>query len=288
MQLSLLELSVLEQIAQGANTIQKISKNLNRDKSRIYRAKQSLVNKDLIIFSNSTLSPQKKPIVTLLLQLLSDHPQLKTVLADSGIPTLILLLKKRTIPDIQKQSSYKKSIIYQKIKQAIHLSIIKKSNSSYQLNQKIWPNLVTFLKELNTYEKNIDPRVPVSSKIYYKTNDEILFSNKLDLDATKTAFSVYENYGIRLLLPTNYYILPKQEVSLKNILIHSLILTEIDNSIRNITNLSLFYLKHKQHLQPIHHPIIKNIKKILEGKTIKGYPTKEGIKEKAEIYDIKI
>jgi len=38
----------------------------------------------------------------------------------------------------------------------------------------------------------------------------------------------------------------------------------------------------------IKHPILSNIKQILEGKNIQGYPTLDEIKEKAEVYDIKI
>ena len=287
MQLSKLELSTLHQIALGEESINLIAKELQRDKSRIYRAKQELLDKDLITFSNKTIKPQKKPLVTLLLQILSDHPQLIPLLSNSGIPILTLLRKSHSISEIQKQTQYQKSMIYQKINQAKKFSIITKTNSNYKLNKKIWPDLTTFLDEISLHEQTTDKRVPANSKIYYKTENEILFSNKQDLNATKTAFSAYNSYDIPLFLPTNFYILPKQQLSPENILIHSLIITKIDKSIRNITYVALFYLKYRHILGSMNHHILENIEKILQGKQVPGYPTKVEILQKADLYDIK-
>ena len=50
MQLSQIELKTLEQIAQGNNDIKEIARNLNRDKSRLYRTKQKLIEKDILNF----------------------------------------------------------------------------------------------------------------------------------------------------------------------------------------------------------------------------------------------
>ena len=288
MQLSPLELSILNQLSKGNNTISSITNNLNKDKSRIYRAKQHLINKEFITFSKKTLKPKITPHITLLLQLLSDHPQMIPVFADSGLPLLTHLITPKTIKDLQQQTNYQKSMIYKKINQAKQYNIITKKQNTYQINQKIWPDLFTFLKELHTYEQTTDPRIPPGSKIYHKTKDEILFSTKQDIDATKTAFSAYPNHGISLLLPTNYYILPKQSLSKKKILIHSLTLTKREHTIRNITFVTLFYLKYKKQINHINHPILENIEKILQGQTIPGYPKKQEIVDKAEVYDIRI
>ena len=62
--------------------------------------------------------------------------------------------------------------------------------------------LIDFLEELKKYEDTTDERIPVSSIIYYKKDEEIVFSNKEELDAAKTAFSAYEEYGISISEPT--------------------------------------------------------------------------------------
>lgn len=110
-----------------------------------------------------------------------------------------------------------------------------------------------------------------------------MFSNKAKQDAALTAFSAYE--GIKLLLPTNYYYLPKRKLSKKEVFTHSLYVAEKEKTIRHLTYIALFYIKFKIQCS---HPIISTIKDILNGKTIKGYPTLKEIKEKADVYDIRI
>lgn len=288
MQLSQIELKTLEQIAQGTNDIKKIAENLNRDKSRIYRTKQELIKKDIVHFSNGKLEPKRTPYIIVLLQLLPKYPNLISLLSGSGIPILTALLEFDTIKEIEENTDFEKSIIYRKIKQAVLLSvIIQTQKKKYVLNKKIWNDLIKFLEEFKKYEETTDIRIPVNSIIYYKSNEEIIFSNKEELDAELTGFSVYNRFGIKLLLPTNYYYLPKKSLSIKEIFIHSLYITQKEKNIRNLTYIGLFYVKYKNELKEIKHPILNKIKLIFKGKNIEGYPTLKEIKEKAEVYDIR-
>ena len=56
------------------------------------------------------------------------------------------------------------------------LLIIKKN--TYKINESIWSDAKEFFIELKKYEGSIDNRVPVTSTIYFKNEEEILFSNK--------------------------------------------------------------------------------------------------------------
>ena len=69
---------------------------------------------------------------------------------------------------------------------------------------------MSFLQAIKTQEETIDSRVPLGSIIYFKNKDEIIFSNKANIDFSLTAFSRYADYGIKLLLPTNFYYSPKK------------------------------------------------------------------------------
>ena len=289
MQLSHLELQILEQLSNGTNTIQEITKNLNRDQSRIYRAKQNLIQKEILQPTQKTLEPIKNIYIIHLLQLLSKYPNLIPLLADSGIPILITILEPKTIKDIEKQTTFKKSIIYQKIKEAKQISIINQFHKNhYQLNQKTWQDLATVLKEIQNHENTADPKIPANSTIYFKTPTELIFSNTQKIDATPTGFSQYTNYGIKILLPTNYYYLPKKHLTIQAIFTHSLHITQKEFTNQHLILIALFYTKHKNTLKNIHHPLLTNIQHILNGITIKGYPTIEEIKEKAEVYDIRL
>jgi len=102
-------------------------------------------------------------------------------------------------------------------------------------------------------------------------------------DATLTSFSAYNEYGIKLGLRDYYYTLPKKELSIQEVFIHSLDSAE---DYRQRLFCVLFYLKNRDELKGARHPMMKSIWAVLRGEQIKGYPTKDDIEEQAELYGI--
>jgi len=98
--------------------------------------------------------------------------------------------------------------------------------------------------------------------------------------------------GIRLLLPTTYYYYsdkePEKELTKEDIFRHSLYVAEKEASARHLIFLALFYCKFEEELKDVKHDIVENLKLVLQGERIKGYPTFEEIKEKADMYGIEI
>jgi len=287
MRLSKSELGVLEQIANGNKEVSEIAQALKRSNKQIYVIAKKLSDNELIKLSDGRLEPKRAPYVALLLQLLSKIPNLPPVLADSGIPILISMLRPVTLKEIMDETGFKRATIFNKLKQAKMRSIVKKNASTYELNEKLWSNLKDFLEELKEYESTTDERIPASAVIYYKKGNEIVFSSKEELDATLTAFSAYEKYGIGLLTVTNYYYLPKRKLTKDDILMHSIYVAEKDTDIRNLIFIALFYAKFKKEFK-IKHPILMNLSAVLAGGEIKGYPKYQEIKERAEVYGIEV
>ena len=289
MYLSELELKVLEQIAQGNNTIQAIAKQLKRHESGIYRIRQKLIDQGFLDTPKKGLEPKKTTHVTLLLQLLMKHPHLTQVLSDSGFQIYTILLTPKTVADLSKETGFKKSTIYKKIHQGFMISaIVQREKHTYMVNEKLWTDLGECLKEIKKLEETTDQRVPANSTIYYKNTREIVFSNRAEINATSTGFSAYKHYNLKLLLPTRYYYLPNKTLSKKEVFLHSLYITEKVEDIRHLTYIALFYIKYKKELTNIEHVLLDNIKQILQGKYIKGYPSLEEIQEKADVYDIRL
>ncbi len=287
--LSELELRVLEQIAQANNTIPVIAQQLKRHESRIYRIRQKLIKKGYLDQTAKALEPKKTTHVALLLRLLIKHPHLTSILSDAGLQICIALLTPKTVIDVVHETGFKKSTVYNKIKQGIQISaIVQKDNNTYLLNEKLWDDLRDCLTEIKKFEQTTDPRIPANSTLYYKNPKEIVFSNTAEINATLTGFSAYKNYNIALLLPTHYYYLPNKTLSKRDVFLHSLYITEKEENIRHLTYIALFYIKYSDEVRQIQHRFLENIKHILNGKTIKGYPTLKDIKEKAEVYDIRL
>jgi predicted DNA-binding protein YlxM (UPF0122 family) len=289
MQLSQTELRVLEQVSYGNNKIENIAQNIHRSNSQIYRAKQNLSEHGFLHLNRGRLEPEKSINSALILNLISRYPSLIELFSDSGLKILISILKPKSINEIMKETNLKKSTIYKKIKIGRNISAIEKNkNHKYTINEKIWPNLKNYLEENKKFEEAIDNRIPVNSIIYHKNEDEILFSNNSDLKATPTAFSVYEKYGIKILLPTNFYYLPNKNLSKEEILLHSIYVINKEKDYRYLTYVVLFYIKFRCEFTKTKNPMLKNFDNILKGNKIERYPTLDEIKEKAELYDIKI
>ncbi len=288
MKLSRSELEVLRQIALGDRNIASIAKTLHRSKVQIYRCGQSLIKKEILTLKRGYYEPKRAAYISILLELLRSSPALVEPLSGSGIDFLTILSEPKTLKELMEESNLKRTMVFKKIKQAKSISLLLKTDDRYKLNHKIWQRLIDFLQELKKHEEMTDPRVIPSSLIYHKTKEEIIFSNREELDATQTAFSRYNEYRIKLMLTTYYYYLPKKKLTLQDIFWHSLLITEKDPHYMNIIFVALFYAKHKKHLVGIKHDMIDNLHKIFEGERIPNYPSLKEIEDRAEVYDIKL
>lgn len=288
MHISATELKVIETLAKGDKTVKSIVSALKKSDKQIYRVIKRLEMDGMIERIEHNFEIKKTTHLILLSQLLIEYPSLIKPFSNSGINILTSIIQSKTIEEIMQETQLKKAIIYRKLTFMKAISIILKSGKKYAINENIWPKVKEFLIELDKFERNIDKRVPINAIIYYKNEKEIVFSTPEIIDAAITGFSAYLKYEIKILSPTTDYYLPKKKISKKEIFIHSLYITEKDKNIRNIIYIALFYLKFKKELSRIKHHIIENIKLIIKGQRITEYPTIEEIKEKCEIYDIRI
>ncbi|MGM5481788.1 MAG: helix-turn-helix domain-containing protein [Nanobdellota archaeon] len=282
------ELKTLAELGNGKKTPSELAEALSKSISQIYRTLQKLEEKDIITLIRGTIKLKTKTHITLLTTQLASHKSLITPLSGAGMRIYTELSRPQTLQELVANTKLHQVTILKKIQEGKKISLVKKENKRYSLNEKLWPEAKQMLDEMKIHEKYTDERIPANSRIYKKENQTIIFSNKDELDATKTAFSRFSEYEIKILLLTNYYILPKQELTTRDIFNHALIITEEEFEIRKVIFITLFYLKYKEKVSNIDHPILKNIKGILKGETIKGYPTRQELEEKAKVYNLKL
>lgn len=285
MRLSKTALQMLAEIANGNRGISSIAEAVRKSKAQIYRTARKLTANGFI---TSSYEPAKTAHVSLLLQLLSAYPSTINPLSGSGIKLLTSLLKPKCVAEITQETGIKRAYVFRKLRQAKAISLARLENGKYLLNYKIWGKAIDFIKELKKHEETTDARVPSGSVIYFKNEKEIVFSSKEELDAVPTGFSAYEKYGIKLLTVTNDYYLPKKKLSMEEVFRHSLYITEKDFEIWHIIFIALFYAKYKKSLFRIKHKILENLDNIFKGQRIQGYPSLEEIRDRAEVYGIKI
>ncbi|MHC1754110.1 MAG: hypothetical protein AB9861_01535 [Methanosarcina sp.] len=293
MHFSRTELQIIAELTKGNTSIGTVAKALNKSEKHIYRIVQKLEEKDLAALSFREIVPRKSTLMVRLTRILDSYPNLIPVLADSGIPILVSLLEAKNVDEITEDTSAKKSTVYAFLKKALKISLVKKDGERYVLNEKIWGEVADLLREIRDIERLLDPRVPYNSVIYYRNRDEVIYSNKHGGESgEKTGFSVFEKEGIRLLLPTTYYYYsdkePEKELTKEDIFRHALYVAEKEASARHLIFLALFYCKFEEELKDVKHDIVENLKLVLQGERIRGYPALEEIKEKADMYGIEI
>lgn len=167
------------------------------------------------------------------------------------------------------------------------LGIVSRSTQGkaylYSFNFKLWTELKDFVTAFREYQ--VLRLVPRSALLIKSYKDNVLFKSIRPQDATFTSFSAYKDYSIELGLRDNYYTLPKRELSIREVFIHSL-----DSAWEPFQKLFcvLFYLKNSDKLEAIDHPMMKDLEAVLQGEKISGYPALEDIEERLDLYDIKL
>ena len=147
MRFSKTELGILKQVAEGNRRVKEIAKVLNKSKFQIYRSGQKLIEKGFVDLSDGFYEPIKSTPSTLLVQLLGEFPSAIEPLSDSGINILKCLFDAKTIKEIMQESGIKRTQVFKKIKQARGISLVRKIDEHYKLNEKIWSKAIEFLKD---------------------------------------------------------------------------------------------------------------------------------------------
>lgn len=83
----------------------------------------------------------------------------------------------------------------------------------------------------------------------------------------------------------NYYALPKRELTIEDVFTHS---RDSAESLQRRLFCILFYLMNRDKLESVDHPMMKDIKAVLQGEKINGYPSLEDIEDRTDLYGINL
>ena len=291
MRLSESEIEVLvlvagaEQALHPANLSTALSLRLETQSRIVTR----LVNKGLLEREDKEIALAKTPAAEAFKGLYFSHraSPFSLLLADRRTDLLYWMKNEQRVVALEKETGIPKKTIYRYLKGLLRLGAVKRTKKDsvylYSLNRILWPEIEKFVAALREYQAlSFVPREALLIKSY---NDSVLFKSIRVQDATATSFSAYADYGIELGLRDNYYTLPKRELSIQEIFIHSL---DSAGELSGKLYCILFYLKDREKLGATEHPMIKDLKAVLQGERINGYPTLEDIEERADLYDIRL
>jgi hypothetical protein len=191
----------------------------------------------------------------------------------------------RSLEALAVETGIPSDTLYGYLKGFLWVGVVSRSQKGkaylFSFNYIVWPELKDFVTALQEYQVlRLVPREALLIKNY---GTSVLFKSIRLQDATFTSFSAYEDYGIELGLRDNYYTLPKRELPIQEVFIHSL---DSAGEFSQKLFCILFYLKNRDKLEAIDHPMMKDLKAVLQGERIKDYPTLVDIEDRTDLYDI--
>jgi predicted transcriptional regulator len=263
-----------------------LSLALNLRPETLSRIVTRLVNKSLLERKDREIALARTPAAESFKRLYFSHraSPFSLLFADRRIDLLSRIESvQKSVQVLEEETAIPKKTIYRYLKSLLRLGAVKRTKKDraylYSLNKIVWPEIEDFVAAIQECQAlRLVPREALLIKSY---RDSVLFKSIRPQDATFT----YGDYGIELGLRDNYYTLPKRELSIQEIFIHSL-----DSAWESSQKLFciLFYLKNRDKLEGIDHPMMKDLKAVLQGERLRGYPTLEDIEDRTDLYDIKL
>ncbi|WP_348305227.1 helix-turn-helix domain-containing protein [Methanothrix sp.] len=265
-----------------------IQKELDLFKGSVSRIITSLQDIGLVERAKGAIHLARTPPAEAFKRLYYSHraSPLQEILSGRRVELLSRLVQNpKSLKALARETGISSDTVYYYLQGFLQLGLTSRSMESkaylYSFNYILWKDLMDFVSSLLEYQ--VLRLVPSEALLIKSYGDSVLFKSIRQQDATPTSFSAYEDYGIELGLRDNYYTLPKRELSIEEIFIHSLDSAE---DYRQRLFCILFYLKNKDKLQGALHPMAETIRTVLRGEHIKGYSTLEEIEEQAELYGI--
>jgi len=133
-----------------------------------------------------------------------------------------------------------------------------------------------------------DLRVPTGSILYYSSKAYAIFSIDKELEYTKTAFSLYSEMGVTLHHFTRYYCTLGSPLTIQDVFTHSLHIIGVDGDWRLKMMALIFYVKYRDELEGVEHPMKDTMNEILKGFRVKGWVPLREMQERADMYGVKL
>jgi len=265
-----------------------LQKELGILKGSVSRIITGLQDKGLVERAGGEIVLAGKPPAEAFKRLYYSHraSPLQEILSGRRVELLSRLdSSQKSLEALARETGISSDTVYYYLQDLRSLGIVSRSKQGkayfYSFNYITWKDLKDFVAALMEFQ--VLRLVPREALLIRSYGDSVLFKSLRPQDATPTSFTAYKDHGIELGLRDNYYTLPKRDLSLGEIFIHSLDSAE---GISQRLYCILFYLKNKEALKKVLHPMIESIRAVLRGEHIKGYPTVEEIEEQAELYGI--
>jgi predicted transcriptional regulator len=281
------ELKMLSDIGRGHDTVPSLIASMGTTRAQVYKILSSLRKKEILHTKKGKVILERKTHVALLMRTLRNSMMSYVPLSGNGMDILTELTEPRTVKELSESLNIHQTTVSEKIRQLSSLSMIWKEGTKYYVNLKLWPDLPELIHAYRSYHRNNDPRAAPGSMIHHVSKDLVVFSNDSELENTKTAFSRYPEFGMDVGGVTEYYC-DLEQVSLKDVFLHSLHVISDDKDWWLRMMALIFYVKYKDELKDTEHKMKDEMDVVLTGVRVKGWVPLSEMNERAVMYGVRL
>lgn len=260
---------------------------------------RGLISQDYIEKVGSTLAFKQNP-KTILFRDVAGQYNIEKLLHHSNEQVLTYLVDGPvSVKDVQRSTKLGIATIHRSISDLRSIGATKKEGDKISIKRDNEDKLYLFAKILKTERerKDIEPYAEVIYQNHSVTIKKVP-TGKI-ADGELTGFSLFSEYGIEYHTAHDYYVKQSSPLTLKDVLLHSII-TAAKNSDRNAMSMAmLFYLKNRNKFDPLairaaaRNYGISNIWLDVESFIRNGplrntspFPSRKDFEEKARLYEI--
>ncbi|MDY0237209.1 MAG: hypothetical protein RBR71_14385 [Gudongella sp.] len=239
----------------------------------------------LVESRDGRLSRSSYPHSAVLSEVLVRSPDSVVPLSDSGLAVLCSLGDGGTVSDVIGSTGLSQPTVSRKIRQFRGLSMVRGEGGGYLINGSVWPEVAELARQYSLFLRFSDPELPPGSESYGLCRGRKVFSSPSDLPLSRTAFSVYDRYGIDFYPGLNYYCTGDGDVGPQEVFEHSLAVCPAGGwRVRMMT--LVFYLKFRGELEDGGGRAMSEIGRVLSGERVDGWVPLGEILERAVMYGV--
>ena len=281
------QLNVLSSVMNGHKRPSEISVSTGISIAQVYKVANSLERIGLLS-KGKELSVTRTPLTASLAGVFQYAPNVPKALSSNGAEILSALDVSRTVPEICDLMGLDRSRTYTKMKELYDRSMVKKEGRSYSVNTKAWPVLIPFIKDYKRYLEMNPDSIPVTAKVYGRSDDGILFRCPDPDGYRQTAFSAYGEFDIDIVPNGHYCSTSDEPPTLDTVFRDSLCVISKENSWRLRMFALIFYCKYRDRITVPDSPVMDEIRDVLDGKAVKGWAPLSEMQERADMYGVEL
>lgn len=242
------ELLVMHHVGKGLCTPTELAEAMDVSVTLTYEVIRSLKSK-FILDKKATISVAPNPFAIRLMHILTT-PDRAMVLSGSALDILSVMKNPVTVDEVSEITGISRSTVFRYIKILKTLSTIRYENGTYSINDLMWKDLRELLRSMDDLHAVMDPRVPAGMTLYASDRERAVFSGRKGGPWTKTAFSVFPDYGVDMLYDTGFYTTYSGEVDFDRAFGDAFEVVETTGDYRQRMLLLMAYLKNEDTLNP--------------------------------------